>query len=55
MSRKFYEIKRYTPYVKGVVGQETTMSFWQRLRLLLFHKGVAVVLISDQLKRSKEK
>lgn len=44
---KFMEIKKFNPYVCGVVGQDVRLTFRQRLRLL-FCKGFTIALIEKR-------
>lgn len=47
-------IKKYTPYVKGVVGCDFKLSIKQRFQIL-FCKNLSVIFIAQHLeKRGKE-
>lgn len=47
------KIVAYTPYVKGIVGQEFRLTLLQRLKIL-FCKKLEVRLMSDDFKRRKD-
>lgn len=50
---KTYTIKKYTPYVNGVVGADFRLSFLQRLKIL-FCRGITVILVDEKLSKEKE-
>lgn len=50
--RKLFKIKRYSPYVRGVVGQDIPLTLTDRLRILL-SGGIQISLVEASLKNSE--
>ena len=45
--KKYMEIKKHNPYVRGVVGQDVPLNLHQKLKLL-FYKGFTIALIEER-------
>ena len=48
--KRLHKIKRYTPYVRGIVGEDIALSLWERIRIL-FSGGIQVNFISESLRK----